>query len=96
MDNAMPYNYGFIRSAMQRQERMRLVGDYMRYTFTAAFGIVQSMGALVTLIIMVLVRNNPLLILEIFCLYVGIFLVAMVISFFAWRKHRRFYKSVFK
>jgi len=93
---AMPYSYGFIRSAMQRQERMRLIGDYLRYTFTAAFGIVQSIGALVTLIITVLVRNNPLLILNIFYLYGSIFLVALVISFFSWRKHKRFYNSVFK
>jgi len=92
----MPYNYQFIRNAMRRQERMRMIADYMRYTFTPAFGIVQSIGALVTLITMVLVRNNPLLILNIFFLYTIIFLVAIVISFLAWRRHKRFYKSVFQ
>jgi len=96
MDNAMPYNYQFIRSAMRRQERLRLVRDCFRYTFTAAFGLVQSVGALVTLIIMVLVRNNPLLILQIFYLYLIIFFVAVMISFYAWWKYRKHYNSVFK
>lgn len=85
----------FIKMIIRSHPFLMNVGDYLRYTFTGAFGFVQCIGSLVGLIIIVLAKNNPLLILIIFCLYITLFTVAMVITFFKWRKYRTHYKRVF-
>lgn len=80
----------------RRQPFLPEAGDFIRYTFTAAFGLMQSIGSLFTLITMLLVLNEPLWVITIFCLHVSIFFSAVVISFFNWRKYRSHYKNLFK
>lgn len=75
---------------------MNAFQDYLRYTFTPATTIVLVMGALAALTaIVVFAICKPLLIVIIFCVYVSIFITAMVLSLFAWIRYRKFYNSVF-
>lgn len=74
----------------------RQVNDYLRYTFTPMFGLLLSIGSLGTLATIAILRDNPPLVLKLFYLFVIIFFCAMVVSFLAWRRYRKFYNSVFK
>jgi len=81
---------------LRRQPILLAAGDFIRYTFTAAFGLIQSVGSLGSLVAIVLVLNEPLWVIVIFCLYVSVFFSAMAISFFNWRKYRNHYKNIFR
>jgi hypothetical protein len=86
----MKPEYSFIKKDIQIRDVLRVVRDYLRYTYTPAFGIVQGIGSLLALASMFAAAMNdePLIILLIFCVYIAIFSTAMLASLFAFRRYR--------
>lgn len=80
-----------VKGTIRRRSFYRQASDYLRYTFTPMFGIMNSLGSIGGLTTVAIVRDNPTVIIGIFCVYMVIFLGAMVVSFFTWLRYRKFY-----
>jgi hypothetical protein len=93
----MKPDYHFIKKDIQLRAVLRVVRDYLRYTYTPAFGFFQSVGSLLALASMFAAAMNdePLIILLIFCVYVSIFFTAMLVSLLSFYKYRTHYNNVF-
>lgn len=86
--------YHSIKSRIRRQQFMRTVFDYLRYTFTPAFSLVLLICGLGAFAIMTIMfyRFQPLLAVLIFCSYTGFLFVVMVASFKKWKRYKTFGK----
>lgn len=79
-------------SYLRRYMRRLSVADFINYTFTPAFGAIQSMGVLMLLVSIVwcALRNKPLYAVSIVCGYTVIFCIVMLSSFIRWKRYRAF------
>jgi hypothetical protein len=93
----MKPDYTFIKKDIEMRNVLRLVRDYLRYTFTPAVGFVQGIGSLIALASMFAAAmiDEPLIMLLIFCVYVSIFFTAMLVSLIAFYRYRNHYNKVF-
>lgn len=76
-------------------DTLKVLSDYLRYTFTPAFSLVLLICGLGAFAIMTILfyRFEPLMAVLIFCSYAGFLLVVMVASFRKWKRYKEFYNS---
>lgn len=90
-------SFRLIRMMLLRIYVVRVLSDYLVYTFTTATAIVLVTGALIALTaIVVFALDEPVLIVAIFSVYLGIFLTAMAAGLVGFLKYRKFPKSEYK
>jgi hypothetical protein len=93
----MKPSYITIKKDIQIRNGLRVLRDFLRYTFTPAFGIVQGIGSLLALASMfaAAIMDEPLFMLLIFCVYTAAFFTAMLASLISFSRYRNHYNKVF-